>query len=178
MYRQWGHTCNQSSPKSKMPLIGPQAVNASFHFFLRHPTWRTRLLFSSISLSSIAQPGRGESGVMNNGLPGIGLATDCNVHVAHGDSFLAHTEDPMPLLTTPQQHVARSNDPAMRHPAPQLIGIQTQPLAEFSSSSKDQDRLGHRAKEKQLDRVCDGIQCRRSGSHWILMLTSCGRNSF
>ncbi|KAJ5081812.1 hypothetical protein NUU61_010076 [Penicillium alfredii] len=66
--------------------------------------------------------------------------------------FLAHTEDPMPLLTTPQQHVARSNDPAMRHPAPQSIGIQTQPLAEFSSSSKDQDRLGHRAKEKQLDR--------------------------
>lgn len=50
-----------------------------------------------------------------------------------------------------QQHVSRS-DPT--RPA-QSFNLRPQHVAEFSDSSERSDRLGHRAKEKLLDRVSD-----------------------
>ncbi|KAJ5407850.1 hypothetical protein N7509_001733 [Penicillium cosmopolitanum] len=48
------------------------------------------------------------------------------------------------------QHVVRSNDPAAVRPVQSLP--RTQQIAEFSNTSPSNDRLGHRAKEKLLDR--------------------------
>lgn len=52
-----------------------------------------------------------------------------------------------------QQHVSRS-DPT--RPA-QSLNLRPQQVAEFSESSERSDRLGHRAKEKLLDRVSDKL---------------------
>lgn len=64
-----------------------------------------------------------------------------------------------------QQHVARTNDPAMIRPAQSLRrDVRAQQIAKLSSSSRNYDRLGRRAKEKMLDKV------RRSceSQHWII----------
>ncbi|KAJ5780250.1 hypothetical protein N7457_005410 [Penicillium paradoxum] len=50
-----------------------------------------------------------------------------------------------------KQHVARPSDPATARPV-QALNVQAQQFAEFSGSSESQDRLGHRAKEKLLDK--------------------------
>jgi hypothetical protein len=54
-----------------------------------------------------------------------------------------------------QQHVARTNDPALMRPAQSLHrDVRAQQIAELSSTSQNYDRLGRRAKEKMLDKVC------------------------
>ncbi|KAJ5352869.1 hypothetical protein N7452_001843 [Penicillium brevicompactum] len=50
-----------------------------------------------------------------------------------------------------KQHVSRPSDPITVRPA-QSLPRRSQQIAEFSGSSESQDRLGHRAKEKLLDR--------------------------
>ncbi|OQD61095.1 hypothetical protein PENPOL_c018G02957 [Penicillium polonicum] len=50
-----------------------------------------------------------------------------------------------------KQHLVRPSDPIAAHPA-QAQNVRAQQVAEFSGSSESQDRLGHRAKEKLLDR--------------------------
>ncbi|KAJ5464062.1 hypothetical protein N7475_007197 [Penicillium sp. IBT 31633x] len=50
-----------------------------------------------------------------------------------------------------KQHVARPGDPITARPA-RALNVRAQQIAEFSGSSESQDRLGHRAKEKLLDR--------------------------
>ncbi|KAJ5123960.1 uncharacterized protein N7515_007785 [Penicillium bovifimosum] len=50
-----------------------------------------------------------------------------------------------------KQNVARPRDSATARPA-QVLNVRAQQVAEFSGSSDSQDRLGHRAKEKLLDR--------------------------
>ncbi|KAJ5333854.1 uncharacterized protein N7506_007637 [Penicillium brevicompactum] len=50
-----------------------------------------------------------------------------------------------------KQHVSRPSDPTTVRPA-QSLPRRSQQIAEFSGSSESQDRLGHRAKEKLLDR--------------------------
>ncbi|KAJ5243249.1 uncharacterized protein N7469_001576 [Penicillium citrinum] len=50
-----------------------------------------------------------------------------------------------------KQHIARTNDSVAIRSAPSLP--RAQQVAEFSNSSQNHDRLGHRAKEKLLDRV-------------------------
>ncbi|CAG7925015.1 unnamed protein product [Penicillium olsonii] len=50
-----------------------------------------------------------------------------------------------------KQHVSRPSDPTTVRPA-QSLNRRAQQIAEFSGSSESQDRLGHRAKEKLLDR--------------------------
>ncbi|KXG46309.1 N-acetylglutamate synthase, fungal [Penicillium griseofulvum] len=50
-----------------------------------------------------------------------------------------------------KQHLVRPNDPIAARPA-QALNVRTQQVAEFSGSSENRDRLGHRAKEKLLDR--------------------------
>ncbi|KAJ6191686.1 hypothetical protein N7519_001707 [Penicillium mononematosum] len=49
------------------------------------------------------------------------------------------------------QHLIRPNDPIAVRPT-QVLNVRAQQVAEFSGSSESQDRLGHRAKEKLLDR--------------------------
>ncbi|KAJ5195655.1 hypothetical protein N7449_006134 [Penicillium cf. viridicatum] len=50
-----------------------------------------------------------------------------------------------------KQHLVRPSDPIAARPA-QAQNVRAQQVAEFSGSSERQDRLGHRAKEKLLDR--------------------------
>ncbi|KAI3115611.1 hypothetical protein CBS147333_1111 [Penicillium roqueforti] len=50
-----------------------------------------------------------------------------------------------------KQHLVRPSDPITARPA-QALNVRAQQFAEFSGSSESQDRLGHRAKEKLLDR--------------------------
>ncbi|CAI7615607.1 unnamed protein product [Penicillium glandicola] len=50
-----------------------------------------------------------------------------------------------------KQHLVRPTEPITVRPA-QVINVRAQQIAEFSGSSESQDRLGHRAKEKLLDR--------------------------
>lgn len=50
-----------------------------------------------------------------------------------------------------KQHLVRPSDPIAARPA-QAHNVRAQQVAEFSGSSESQDRLGHRAKEKLLDR--------------------------
>ncbi|CAG8178842.1 unnamed protein product [Penicillium salamii] len=70
-------------------------------------------------------------------------------------SSLAKVIAPIPVRTQltdrVQQHVSRPSDPTTVRPA-QPLNRRAQQIAEFSGSSDSQDRLGHRAKEKLLDR--------------------------
>ncbi|KAJ5970387.1 uncharacterized protein N7479_000305 [Penicillium vulpinum] len=50
-----------------------------------------------------------------------------------------------------KQHLLRPSDPIAARPA-QALNVRAQQIAEFSGSSENHDRLGHRAKEKLLDR--------------------------
>ncbi|KAJ9491944.1 hypothetical protein VN97_g1309 [Penicillium thymicola] len=50
-----------------------------------------------------------------------------------------------------KQHLVRPSDPIAARPA-QAQNVRAQQVAEFSGSRESQDRLGHRAKEKLLDR--------------------------
>ncbi|OQE38427.1 hypothetical protein PENCOP_c008G03287 [Penicillium coprophilum] len=50
-----------------------------------------------------------------------------------------------------KQHLVRPSDPIAARPA-QALNVRAQQIVEFSGSSENQDRLGHRAKEKLLDR--------------------------
>ena len=64
-----------------------------------------------------------------------------------------HSANAKHLLTRSlKQHLVRPSDPVTARPA-QALNVRTQQIAEFSGSSESQDRLGHRAKEKLLDRV-------------------------
>ncbi|CAG8898630.1 unnamed protein product [Penicillium egyptiacum] len=49
-----------------------------------------------------------------------------------------------------KRHLVRPTDPTAARPA--QANVRAQQIAEFSGSSESQDRLGHRAKEKLLDR--------------------------
>ncbi|KAF4772294.1 hypothetical protein HAV15_011207 [Penicillium sp. str.  len=49
-----------------------------------------------------------------------------------------------------KQHLVRPSDPIAARPA---LNVRTQQIAEFSGSSENRDRLGHRAKKNLLDRV-------------------------
>lgn len=61
-----------------------------------------------------------------------------------------------------QQHVARTNDPALMRPAQSLHrDVRAQQIAEFTSTSWNYDRLGRRAKEKMLDKVCQNCEKQR-----------------
>ncbi|CDM32611.1 unnamed protein product [Penicillium roqueforti FM164] len=48
-----------------------------------------------------------------------------------------------------KQHLVRPSDPIAARPA---LNVRTQQIAEFSGSSENRDRLGHRAKKNLLDR--------------------------
>lgn len=64
---------------------------------------------------------------------------------------------PLPMLEhlltrNLKQHLVRPSDPIAARSA-QAPNVRAEQVAEFSGSSESQDRLGHRAKEKLLDRV-------------------------
>ncbi|KAJ5848923.1 hypothetical protein N7534_008241 [Penicillium rubens] len=54
------------------------------------------------------------------------------------------------LVKNLKQHLVRPSDPIAARPA---LNVRTQQIAEFSGSSENRDRLGHRAKKNLLDRV-------------------------
>lgn len=88
---------------------------------------------------------------LNHELPNVELVSNGQILIGQGNqTWYTPTNAEYLLTINLKQHLVRPGDPIAARSAQADLRPQ---IAEFSGTSESQDRLGHRAKEKLLDRV-------------------------
>lgn len=89
---------------------------------------------------------------LNHDLPNVKLVSNGQILTDRGNWIHYTPKLSIHWLEVLKQYLVSPNDHIAVRPT-QVLNVRAQQIAEFSGSSESQDRLGHRAKEKLLDRV-------------------------